>query len=275
MTIEITHLVTVGCSFTYCQALYDPPNQGWPRLLANKLGVPLVNLGEPGSSNDGIARRTYNYFYKNLPTNSKPLFVVAMSQNVRREEYFTEFDHDSGFGPEQINDYHGLTIGDKKNPVAKAIYEQMNDIGVYKSQERKLRLWASIINLFKANNIPYVISDYIPYTDEETELYIKLNYPELNKYINMDSNKLKDFSFITKGYPKAMDKGHDGPDAQIVLADYIYKQLLKRHEKIIPIKDAKFLPLKDFPVSHKRLFEQVNKWYRHEMGLKYTYGLDT
>jgi len=275
MTIEITHLVTVGCSFTYCQALYDPPNEGWPKLLANKLGVPVVNLGECGASNDAIARRTYNYFYKNLPTNSKPLFVVAMSQNVRREEYFTEFDHDSGFGPEQINDYHGLTIGDKKNPVAKAIYEQMNDIGVYKSQERKLRLWASIINLFKANNIPYVISDYIPYTDEETELYIKLNYPELNKYINMDSNKLKDFSFITTGYPKAMDKGHDGPDAQIVLADYIYKQLLKRHEKIIPIKDAKFLPLKDFPVSHKRLFEQVNKWYRHEMGLKYTYGLDT
>ena len=95
---------------------------------------------------------------------------------------------------------------------------------------------------------------------EKTIQYIKLNYPELNKYINMDSNKLTNFSDITTGYPKAMDKGHDGPDAQIVLADYIYKQLLKRHEKIIPIKDAKFLSLKDFPVSHKKLFEQTNQW---------------
>ena len=98
---------------------------------------------------------------------------------------------------------------------------------------------------------------------------------ELNKYINMDSNKLTNFSDITDGYPKAMDKGHDGPDAQIVLADYIYKQLLKRHEKIIPIKDAKFLSLKDFPVSHKKLFEQTNQWYKHEMGLDYYYGLRT
>ena len=273
MTIEITHLVTVGCSFTYCQALYDPPNQGWPRLLANKLGVPVVNLGEPGASNDGIARRTYNYFYKNLPTNSKPLFVVAMSQSIRREEYFTTYDQNSGFGPEEINDYHGLMVGDDRNHVDKAVFEQMNDIGVYKSQERKLRLWASIINLFKAHNIPYITSDYIPDKSEETALYIKLNYPELNKYINMDSNKLKNFSDITTGYPKAMDKGHDGPDAQIVLADYIYKQLLKRHEKIIPIKDAKFLSLKDFPVSHKKLFEQTNQWYKHEMGLDYYYGL--
>jgi hypothetical protein len=274
MAIEITHLVTVGCSFTFCQALYDPPNEGWPRLLANKLGVPVVNLGECGSSNDGIARRTYNYFYKNLPTNSKPLFVVAMSQSIRREEYFAEYDQDSGFGLEQINDYHGLMVGGGKNLVDKAVFEQMNEIGVYKSQERKLRLWASIINLFKANNIPYVISDYFPDKSEETELYIKLNYPELNKYINMDNNKLQNFNDITYGYPKAMDKAHDGPDAQIVLADYIYKQLLNRHKKIIPIKDAKFLSLKDFPVSHKRIFEQMNKWYRHEMGLEYTYGLN-
>jgi hypothetical protein len=272
MTIEITHLVTSGCSFTYGQGLYDPPNEAWPKLLADKLGVPVVNIATPGSSNDGIARRTYNYFYKNLPTNSKPLFVVAMSQNLRREEYFEKIDTDGGI--EKINDYNTLGIHDWHNPMSKVVYEQINDVGIYMSQERKYRLWASLINLFEANNTPYVISDYIPDHSDETLTFMKQNFPELNKYIVSHKHKLKNFSDITIGYPKAMDKGHDGPDAQIVLADYIYKQLLNRHEKIIPIKHDNFVTLKDFKTAHKRVYEQTNKWYRKEMGLQYTYGLN-
>lgn len=274
MAIEITHLVTDGCSFTYCQGLYDPPNEGWPKLLADKLGVPVVNIANPGSSNDGIVRRTYNYFYKNLPTNSKPLFVIGMSQSTRREEYFAEFDFGTKYGPEQINDYQILSINDPHEPVANAIYSQMNDIGIYMSQERKFRLWASLISLFKANNTPYVIGDYIPDVSDETLTFIKQNFPELRNYIITDPNKLKNFCDITNGYPKAMDKGHDGPEAQIVLADYIYNQLIKRYEKIIPIKDANYVSLKDFRTTHKRAYEQVNQWYRKEMGLKYNYGLD-
>lgn len=275
MAIEITHLVTSGCSFTYCQGLYDPPNEGWPKLLADKLGVPVVNIANPGLSNDGIVRKTYNYFYKNLPTNSKPLFVVAMTQSTRREEYFEEVDYRTGHGPEKINDYHTLSIGDKLDPMAKAIYEQMNDIGIYMSQERKYRLWASLINLFQANNTPYAMADYIPDTSDETLVFMKQNFPELRNYIITNKHKLRDFWEITQGYPKAMDKGHDGPEAQIMLADYIYKQLIKQHEKIIPIKHDNFLTLKDFRTTHKRAYEQTNQWYRKEMGLKYNYGLDT
>ena len=61
--LEISHLVVNGCSFTYCQGLESPNTQGWPALLAKKLNVPVVNLAAPGSSNDGIYRRTYDYFY--------------------------------------------------------------------------------------------------------------------------------------------------------------------------------------------------------------------
>ena len=39
---DITHLVVNGCSWTYCQGLDDPKTQGWPALLAKKLGVEVL-----------------------------------------------------------------------------------------------------------------------------------------------------------------------------------------------------------------------------------------
>jgi hypothetical protein len=214
-----------------------------------------------------------------LTNNSTPLYNLTYDFKhdcyslTSQEEYFEKIDYRTGFGPEKINDYNTMGIADWHDPMAKAVYEQMNDIGIYMSQERKYRLWASLINLFEANNTPYVISDYIPDRSDETLTFMKQNFPELTKYIASHKHKLEDFSEITAGYPKAMDKGHDGPDAQIILADYIYKQLLKRHEKIIPIKHDNFVTLKDFKTAHKRVYEQTNQWYRHEMGLDYYYGL--
>jgi hypothetical protein len=61
--MDITHLVVNGCSWTYCQGLEDPKNQGWPKLLADQLGCEVVNLAIPGTGNDTIHRRTYEYVH--------------------------------------------------------------------------------------------------------------------------------------------------------------------------------------------------------------------
>jgi len=269
MTTEITHLVTVGCSFTYCQALYDPPNEGWPKLVADKLGVPIVNLAIPGSGNDGIHRRTFEYFYKNLTTNSKPLFIVAMSQNTRREEYLINF------AKEKIQDYHTISFLDTEETtlVAKPIFEQLDDVGILKSEVRKLIYWDSIINLFKSHSIPYLTSDYFPDKSSNTRDYINQNYIGLRSRVDTDVCRLKDFSEITSCYPKALDKAHHGKQAQVVLADFIYEQLVSIYGEIKAIQ-GNFLSLKDYPTEYKRHFESTNQWYRKEMGLEYKYGLD-
>ena len=80
--MDISHIVTIGCSFTYCQGL--PIFQGWPALVANALDCPLVNLGIPGVGNDNIHRRLYEYIYNDLLIyNSKPLVIIAWTQPWR------------------------------------------------------------------------------------------------------------------------------------------------------------------------------------------------
>lgn len=265
MALEISHLVTNGCSFTYCQGLYDPPNEGWPKLLADKLGVPVVNLGTPGSSNDGVYRRTYDYFYKNLPNDSKPFYVIAMTMNIRWEAYITEDTF------EKINDYMNLAAIDHF-PLSKAFYSHMDEMGICHSQARKLRYWASLLNLFDSTNTPFLTSDYMPDNTESVRNFIKKEYHTLDNFIRTHPNTLRNFSNITANYPKALDKGHDGPEAQIVLADYIYNQIIKRYGEIIPVKST-YLTLKDFPTDFKRRFNR-NQWYLKELGKQYSYGLD-
>lgn len=265
MALEISHLVVNGCSFTYCQGLYDPPNEGWPRLLANMLKVPVVNLAVPGSSNDGIHRRTYDYYYKNLLHNSKPFFVIAMSMNIRTEAYISEGDCG------KINDYMNLSAIDKL-PLSKAFYSHMDPKGICYSQGRKLRYWASLINLFDSTDTPHITSDYMPDISKTTNEFVKKEYHTLDNFIKTHPYKVRDFNSITSGYPKALDKGHDGPEAQVVLANYIYNQIIKRYGEITPV-ELPYLSLTNFQTQHTMMFN-INQWALQELGKEYHYGLN-
>lgn len=275
MSLEISHVVTNGCSYTYCQGLYDPPVQGWPRLLADKLGVPIVNLADPGSSNDGIVRRTYNYFYKNFNRNNKPLYVIAMSQGLRREEYYAEYPH-SFTNSEKINDYMYMAAYTDFDPISKAVYTQMDEMGLFFSQERKYRLWASLINLFRAHNNPYFIGDYMPDEDTETHHFMVNKFSELYNYVNYDAFNIGKLNKFSDGrvYPKAKDGSHDGPEAQIALADYVYNKIIEKYSEVKIIKNPDFVTLEHFPTSFQRRFVSKNKWYRHLMDLPYAKDYD-
>jgi len=270
MATEITHVVTLGCSFTYCQALYDPPNEGWPKLVADKFGVPIVNLGVRGLGNDGIYRRTFEYYYKNLLTNSKPFFIVAMSQNTRLEQYHSVCNN------EPVQNYQIIAYSDSesRSRISKPVYEQMDDVGILMSEVRKLIYWNSIVNLFKVNNIPYLTSDYFPDYTQTTNDYIIKNHLSLYANVNTDICRLKNFSEITTHYPKALDKAHHGKQAQVALAEFIYEQATSIYGEFKPVQ-GNFLSLKDYPSEYPlRTFENINQWYRKEMNLPYHYGLD-
>lgn len=264
MALEISHLVTVGCSYTYCQGLDDPTTQGWPALLAQKLNVPIVNLGVKGCGNDSIYRRVAEYFYLNQSTNSKPFFIIAFTQALRREEFVTN--------------YKGITVGDLKNlacygdePIERAIYEHIDNTGVYYMERRKLLHWLSVINLLRANNINYFTTNYMA-DHYQSLMLIQNNYPNLFNAVYKDPNKVEDFYYLTKGMDKTACQ-HDGVMAQNVVAKYCYDTMLERFKEIKPINSnyvnlKKYVDSTDNSPSYQFWLHVNNAWYNKDKNVQ-------
>lgn len=234
MNTDFSHLVVNGCSFTYCQGLENPLTEGWPNLLAEKLNIPLVNLASPGAGNDRIVRTTVEYLYNNPLPN--PLYVIAFSHSSRREEFYNDikkYKLISGVHRKSISDY---------TPYEQGYLENFN---VLEYSKIKVRLWLSLVNTFKANNIHYLTTDFIPDRPEEiVNLRIstpsrldgnivngdnpKLGYAKLWDAINKeDANRITDLEQITRPIGK-LPCGHDDYPAMPVLANYIYEEIRKR-----------------------------------------------
>ena len=90
-----------GDSFTYGSELLDPTSSiqdhfdpvhdsyrrahCWPQLLADQLGLPLINGSEPGASNDRILRTTMYDVAGLIMEGRRPFVVIAWSQLQRFE----------------------------------------------------------------------------------------------------------------------------------------------------------------------------------------------
>ena len=241
---EITHLVVNGCSWTYCQGLKDPVQQGWPTLLAKKLGVKVVNLAVRGCGNDSIHRRTHEYVYENLPTGSKPFFVIAWSQYWRRESWYNEFA-----GHKDYNDYAIVSLPDSnpKTNVERALLDNWNDVDFY----RKTYLYKlSLMNLFKAHDIPYIMSDYASDSNRDEIIEkVRIRFPNIVDTCINNIRQVTPFYEITRDYP-ALPCGHDGPEAQVVLADYAYNEIIRQYQTPSVIS-GEYLTLNSFRLTEK------------------------
>lgn len=67
----------------------------WPHKLASKLGVECINIGEAGSSNDGIVRRTVNKLENILKKykTEEILYIIGWSSPERKDFFFTDEKH--------------------------------------------------------------------------------------------------------------------------------------------------------------------------------------
>ena len=74
-------IYTVGDSFTYGQELPNPQQQAWPKLLADRLDMPLINEGRPGAGNEYIVKQTIKAVAKHKPK----LAVIAWTSCGRQE----------------------------------------------------------------------------------------------------------------------------------------------------------------------------------------------
>jgi len=99
-------LVTVGDSFTYGTELVDT-SLAWPYQLGSRLDMPVINLAQPGASNDFIVRTTVNAIDEYDPT----LVIVAFTTPNRFERNWEHFTPTKT--PQQFSDWNNEWAEDK------------------------------------------------------------------------------------------------------------------------------------------------------------------
>lgn len=257
--MEISHIVTNGCSFTYCQGLDNPITQGWPALLADKLYTRVVNLGLPGVGNDNIHRRTYEYVYKNMTIGEGvPLFVIAWSQPWRREAWFNRIKK---LRNPVFNEYNIIAFAkdDPEDYYEKSMLEHWNQEDfIRKSILYKL----SLINLFENHGIPYVMTNFSPlWEDDEIQDIITKKFPEL---ITAIENKNMGYNLheLVHDLPK-LPCGHDGVDAQKVIASYLAQKIRELYPYGKFVTNKPYLQLNDFIKGHKYP-EKFPEWCEYQ-----------
>lgn len=244
--MKITHIVANGCSWTYGQGLDNIKEQSFLSLLGKKLNVPVVNLAVAGCGNDSIVRRTYEYFYCNKRnTNSNPFFIINFSQYWRREHWYNYSPHE----PTKftIKDYDNLCLADDVSNI-KDVY-QTAFLEHYDTEEFIRKTWLHklfLLNLFTANNTPAIISDFANEHDWEKSLDSvknKFNYMlekiESSHYINP-----KNLGKLVLPFPKTKCS-HDGPEAQIFLADFFENEIKTRYPDLVFEKGDKHITRED------------------------------
>lgn len=242
--MDITHLVVNGCSFTYGQGLEDPASDAWPALLGKMLDCDVVNLALPGSSNDGIVRRTYEYFYQNLEKNSKPIFIFGWTipsrvefYHVPKDTYFTIFPG--------IH-FPGETEKIDLNKILYAFFSSDND-----DLRRILQNKIDIINMMRLTKTPYLSYDF---SEHFNELQLKPSnnhkLKHMLNYVNTDEFTMGHVydDDLRKGC-SALPCGHDGIEGHKRIANKIYNDLIKKYQSINVIS-GEYTQLFDLPHTY-------------------------
>jgi hypothetical protein len=235
--MQISHLVTNGCSWTYCQGLEDPKSQGWPQLLAKKLGVPVVNLAVPGSGNDTIHRRTYEYFFEDLPNNNNPLYIIGWSQTWRREYWCRKY-----YAKTMPPGYSSITFpkGKPGNFYEAALLDNWSEEDFLR---RTMLYQLSLDSLFKSQTVPYTASFFADFNNPETPSVIE-KYKKHFDFINSKANTVDPIYPLVAQFEK-LPCGHEGLEAMEFTASYFYDAILEKYKEITPIP-AQFTTLKEF-----------------------------
>lgn len=276
--IEISHLVVDGCSYAYCQGLENPHIDGWPALLAKKIGVPVVNLALGGASMDAIHRRQYDYFYlsqnfyKKRTITPKPFCIISLTHATRREEFFEQY-----YNSQLNNRYVGLDLTPDLQELEKIIsaldinpknlpayfeFGHFFNANLYTMTLRKLHYWDSIRQLFQNNKVNYCIFDYMPTIGDNIELLLHQNSYNLLVSLYGDKHYYGNMNEITQNYPK-LPCMHDGLEAQHVVCDHIYNNIKNNYGEIVVTSIDEIYKLKNYydPSNIYRALE-FSDWFK-------------
>lgn len=244
--MQVSHLVVNGCSFTYCQGLERPNIDGWPALVAEEFKIPVVNLAMPGSGNDAIFRRTYEYVFEDIVNENNPFFIIAWTQTWRQETWAKKI-----YNPKiRYDGYEIISFPSDvpNNTLERGLLETWNEENFYR---RTMLYRLSIDSLFKSKKYEYFSSFF---AEEEfnrgknqcQEIIesVKNRFNHTANYLKTNSSKLQNFYEIANPYPK-LKCGHEGIEGNKALADYIIKEINLRYNSI-EFVEKKYLLLKDY-----------------------------
>lgn len=276
LNLKISHLVVNGCSYTYGHGIEDPINDCWASIIAKRLGVPLVNLALPGQGNQAVFRRTMQYFYKDLLHDNNPFYIHAYTQSSRRECYLADASPPHHF---YIVDGYGT-----HSRLEKEIILNSDDHYYCLMEQDKLHRWTSINSLLDTNNIPHLMSDYMPNTSAVVQDFIERYETILVNELELHSGKLRNFNEVTQDFDKTPCL-HETVEGHKHLADYVWKEIEKRYDEIevVDCKHAKLHDIlihtpeteKDVRDSHTNTINFYplefcrNVYYFHELGMDY------
>lgn len=199
-------LLTVGDSFTYGDELTDV-YQAWPYRLADLLDYEVYNMGQSGSSNASILRRTLG----ELATNHYDLVIIGWTSPGR-----IEWKDDIGIAYNVWPGYPTTTQFFKDHPwradLVNYINQHHNSSYLY---EQYLIQVISLQSYCQANNIDYRMitvkhNDYYRKVGAEIHEQLALKI-DAEKYIGLGKfgmvELIKDCAVGSHGHP--LEKGHE------------------------------------------------------------------
>ena len=240
MAIDISHLVVIGCSLAYCQGLESPQTQGWPALVANKLGVPVVNLSGKGAGNDKIMRRLFEYHNLNSPYGNNPFYIISFSHANRREEYM---EHKKDYA---IVDMHPDAAYSEHEDFSRPCLINYHQ-GVL--SRRKLMLQSYILSFLKQNNLNYVTTDYLPDHHSDIDEYIKPILSNIYEEVYSDKYRMRNLIEISDKYPR-LPCMHASLEAHEPLANYVSSKIIELYGDV-KYTEQQYVKLVDYAEHYK------------------------
>lgn len=245
--MKISHIITNGCSFTYGDGLPRPKQQAWPHLLADKLGVDVVNLGKSGAGNDSIFRRTYEYFYEDLVNQNNPFYIIMFSSANRKERWNND-----------RRQYETISPPDNESDPGVIDYLRHYDLEHYIKQTMHYK--SAVKNLFDAHNIPYLFltSINVLHSHEILPMSESINKQMPNHLLlqNNDINDIGDASVITAHLPRTKCM-HWGLESHVKVADYIFDHMHKNYGPLEIEPTKNYISVEDYRNSMMEHIDEV------------------
>ena len=204
-------LVAAGCSFTEGEGLSDPDTQSWPALVAKKLNLDCVNLGQRGASNDYITNSIMEYALQNDTYDC--FFIIAYSDYLR-------VDFCNSINKTVVH----LTPTSRK-------YPKLRDMFYSEFAEKNYFFKKFALNViktqawFETKNINYMMLNGL--TNLDADLYY-----EENKFLFENINHKKYKNFNNYNFMRIINTdgrqsdGHPNEVGHERIADQIYKWLV-------------------------------------------------
>jgi hypothetical protein len=235
--LNISHLVVIGCSFSYGDGLVNPKEDSWAGILSKKLNVPVVNLSSRGGGNDRIMRRLYEYHYLNSSKNNNPFYILPFSHSSRREEYIRA-----------ANDYLVMSMKPDPELMKKQTYSSLFILNhdSFISARKKLMVRSYVSDFLNTNNINYLTTDFMPDSEDELQSLREI-YPDVYEKVYADKYRLKNLCEISIKYPR-LPCGHDDKEAQIEIGNYVHDELIARYNEPI-VKQQDYTTIQQY-IAH-------------------------